>query len=265
MAHTLFENKVLENKVKNQLDTKLDAQQFFTVDRSLTEAAGRKKVINTYSFTKGAVRDVAQGEGNQTADDIEVGFTPKEYTVKYTQGHMTWFDEQAETDPMLLDVGVSAQATLMYNDTIKKFYTTLGTTELTLEYPKTGITKDVVIDALAKFPEQEEGLNMFIHPNQKAKLRKSLGEELKYVEDFARTGYIGHIMGVPVHESKAVPDKTAFIAGKDAVTLFVKKDVSSETSRDANLRKNDLYFRRENVFALTDSTRALKLTEQQEA
>lgn len=261
MAHTLFENKVLENKVKNQLDTKLDVQPFFTVDRSLTEAAGRKKVINTYSFTKGAVRDVAQGEGNQSADDIEVGFTAKEYIVKYTQGHMQWFDEQAEQDPMLLDVGVSAQSTLMYNDTIKKFYTALGTAELTMEYPKAGITKNTVIDALAKFPEGEEGLNMFINPDQKAQLRKSLGEELKYVEDFARTGYIGHVMGVPIHESKAVPAKTAFIASKEAVTLFVKKDVSSETSREANLRKNDMYFRRENVMALTDATRALKLTE----
>lgn len=262
MAHILFENKVLENKVKNQLDTKLDAQRFFTVDRSLTETAGRKKVVNTYSFTKGAVRDVAQGEGNQVADDIEVGFTPEEYTVKYTQGHMTWFDEQAEEDPMLFDVGTTAQSTLMYNDTVRKFYTELGKATLTMQYPKsTGITKEIIIDALTKFPEDEEGLNIFINPDQKAKLRKSLGDELKYVEDFARTGYIGHVMGVPINESKAVPAKTAFIAGKDAVTLFVKKDVSSETQRDANIRKNDLYFRRENVMALTDKTRALKLTE----
>ena len=59
----VFDNFVLETKLKNQLLTKLDMNQFITMDYQLTENPGMKKVIRTYVGT-GNVEDLAMGEGN---------------------------------------------------------------------------------------------------------------------------------------------------------------------------------------------------------
>ena len=262
MAHQLYENIVLENKIKDMLDTKLAVNPFMTIDRSLTENAGRKKQVAVYDAT-GSVRDVAMGEGNQTADGIQVTRSYKEYEVKYTQGFVEWHDEELEKDPMLMDVAMDKQSAVMVNDLTSKFYTELGkATTHTMEYPSTGINFDTVVDAISNFGEDETGLFLLINPAQKAQLRKNLKDELKYTEGYVRTGYIGTVCNVPVYVSKAVPTDTAYLATKEAVTCFVKKDVSSEQERDANIRKNTIYFRRENVVALTDDSKVVKLTKQ---
>lgn len=51
MAHTIYQNFVLENKIEDILKTKIDLQNYMTVDESLTQAPGMKKVINTYTAT----------------------------------------------------------------------------------------------------------------------------------------------------------------------------------------------------------------------
>lgn len=259
MAHTIYSNFILANKVADLLDTKLSVSPFFTLDTSLTEAEGMTKKIHVYTAT-GDVRDVAQGEGNVTGDDVAVSFTEKEYTVKFTQGRFPYHDEEAMTDSMLVDTGLQKMSANMVNDLTSKFYTELGKATKTQEYPTTGITFDVVVDAIAQFGEDEDGLFMLINPAQKAQLRKNLKDELKYIEGFVRTGYIGSICNVPVYTSKAVAVDTAFIATKEAVTVFTKKEVESETEREANPRKNIIYARRCNVVALTDANKVVKLT-----
>lgn len=261
MAHTLYENFIIENKVKEFMNTKLAMSPFYTLDQSLTGSAGMTKKIHVYNAT-GAVRDVAKGEGNQSADDVQVSFTEKEYTVKYTQGRMSYFDEEAMTDPMLVDTGLSKMSANMVNDMTSKVFGELDKATLTQDYATTGITFDNVVDALALFPEHEEGLYMLINPAQKAQLRKNLKDELKYVEAYVKTGAIGAVCGVPVYTSKAVPADTAFIASKEAVTAFVKKEVETEQERNANLRQNTIFNRRCNVVALTDETRVVKLKKQ---
>ena len=58
-----FDNEVLETKLENQLITKLNMNQFITMDYSLTEAPGMVKKIRTYVGT-GAVEDLDMGDGN---------------------------------------------------------------------------------------------------------------------------------------------------------------------------------------------------------
>ena len=60
MAHTIYENKVLENKMTDILITQIDLNSYMTVDTSMTEQAGMKKVINTYTAT-GDVEALAMG------------------------------------------------------------------------------------------------------------------------------------------------------------------------------------------------------------
>ena len=257
MAHTIYQNFVLENKIEDLLTTGIDMNAYMTADYSLTENAGMKKVINTYTAS-GNVEDLSMGVGN--SGDIEVAFTPKEYTVGVTQGRFPYYDEQEMTDPMVVETGLKGLADKMTNDLTAKAIAAMGTTELT---HSCDWTFDSIVDAIAKMDsESEDGLFMLINPAQKATIRKNLGQDLKYSEGFARTGYIGSVCGVPVIVSKAVPANTGFLATKEAVTCFVKKGTEIEQERDADTRKNSIFARKVMLVALTDGTKCVKLTTQ---
>lgn len=256
MAHTIYENFVLANKVNDILTTQVDLNTYMTVDTELAENAGMKKVINTYTAT-GNVQDLAMGEGNSA--DIEVSFTPTEYKVGTTQGRFKYYDEQEMTDPMVVDVGLDGIAKTMVND---------FTTKAIAEYEKATLTLtgaawtfDTVVDAIAKMNlEDETGLFLLISPADQANFRKALKDDLKYVEGFVRTGYIGSVCGVPVIVSKAVAKGTGYLATKDAITLFIKKDTEIEQERDANYRENRVFVRKVALVALTDATKLVKIT-----
>lgn len=258
MAHTIYENKVLENKIESLLTTAVDMNSYMTIDNSLAQEAGMKKVINVYTAT-GNVEDLAMGEGN--SETIEVSFAPVEYEVGVTQGNFAYYDEQEMQDPMVVEVGLKKVAEKMTNDLTAKAIAEFGKASLTANYDADGMTFANVVDAIAKLNlEDETGLFLMINVADKAGIRKALGEELKYSEGFARTGYIGSVCGVPVIVSKAVPADTAFLATKEAVTCFIKKGSEIEQDRDKNLRKNDVYARKVMLVALTDATKVVKLT-----
>ena len=256
MAHTIYENFVLANKVSDILTTQVDLNTYMTVDTELAENAGMKKVINTYTAT-GNVQDLAMGEGNSA--DIEVSFTPTEYKVGTTQGRFKYYDEQEMTDPMVVDAGLEGIAKTMVNDFTAKAIAEYEKATLTLT--GTAWTFDTVVDAIAKMNlEDETGLFLLISPADQANFRKALKDDLKYVEGFVRTGYIGSVCGVPVIVSKAVAKGTGYLATKDAITLFIKKDTEIEQERDANHRENRVFVRKVALVALTDATKLVKIT-----
>lgn len=256
MAHTVYENFVLENKIEDFLKTNIDINNYITADYSLTENAGMKKVVNTYVAT-GNVEDLGMGEGN--AVDIAVSFAPTEYEVGTTQGRFPYFDEEEAADPMVVDVGLKKLAANMTNDLTDKAIAEFS--KATLVINGATWTFDNVVDAIAKLNvEDESGLFLLINPAQQAAFRKNLKDDLKYVEGFVRTGYIGTVCGVPVIMTKAVPEGVAYLASKEATTAFIKKGVEIEQERDANTRKNIIYARKVMVVALTDATKVVKLS-----
>ena len=253
MANTVYANFVLENKIADMLDTKVDMNAYLTPDRSLTEAPGMRKTIHTYTAT-GNVEDLAQGVGN--SGNIEVSFTSADYDVQVTQGRFVYYDEEAMKDPMVIDTGLQGISAKMANDLTAKAIGefakgTLGISGVTWDF-------DDFVDAIAKFPyEDESGLFILINPAQLAAVRKALADALSYSEGFVRTGYIGHVCGVPVIVSKAVPDGYGFLATREAVTCFIKKGVEIEQDRDPNTRKNEVFGRKVMVVALTDATKVV--------
>lgn len=256
MAHKVYENIILSNKINDILKTAVNLNNYMTIDTSMTEEAGMKKVVNTYTST-GAVEELAMGQGN--SKEIEVSFTPAEYTVKTFQGKFAFYDEQEMTDPMVVDTGLNHSADHMVNA-----WTDLAIAEFekgTLEQTAAAWSFDVVVDAIAKMGlEDEAGLFLLISPADKAAIRKALKDELKYSEGFVRTGYIGSVCGVPVIVSKAVEAGKAYLATKEAVTVFIKKDSETEYERDADIRKNSYWVRKVGVVALTDATKLVKIT-----
>lgn len=255
MSHVIYENFVLENKIEDMLKTAVDMNAYITADYSLTENAGMKKVINVYTAT-GEVETLGMGEGN--TQEITVSFSPVEYEVETTQGMFVYHDEEEMTDPLVVETGLRKMSANMTNDLTTKVIAELGKATLT---QAVAWDFDGIVDAIAKLNvEDEAGLFLMISPAEKATVRKNLGEDLKYSEGFARTGYIGSVCGVPVIVSKAVPAGEGYLATKEAVTCFVKKGSEIEQERDANVRKNKVFARKVMLVALTDATKVVKLT-----
>lgn len=253
--HVLFDNYVLEQRVEDMLLTRLDMNQFLTPDYSLTENPGMIKKVHTY-VAQGSPEELEMGQGN--SDSYTVSFTEKEYKVGVTQSHLMYYDEQYMTDPMVVSVGIDGLAAGMTNDLTTKAITAMG--ETTLTYPVSNWDFNAFADAVALYPyEDEEGLFCIINPAQKAEIRKALKDDLKYVEDFSRAGYIGSVCGVNLFVSKAVPEGEAYLGTRKAVTCFVKKGVEVEQERDADHRKNDIFSRKVMLVALTDGTRMIKM------
>ena len=256
MANQVYDNVVLANKIEDILTTAVDLTSYMTVDTSMTQEAGMKKKINTYK-AQGNVETLEMGNGN--TGDIEVSFTTKEYNVETVQGRFQYYDEQAMTDPMVVQAGLEGIAKTMIND-----FTTKAVAEFdkaTLTVARTGMAFTDVVDAIAKLnTENEDGLFILVGIADLAKFRKELKDDLKYNEDYVRTGYVGSVCGVPVIVTKAITNGNIYLASREAVTLFIKKDTEVEQERDANVRNNKVYIRKVAVVALTDETKVVKLT-----
>lgn len=259
MANTPYENFVLQDKMEDMFTTRVNMSPYYTVDNSLQSAPGLKVVINAYTAT-GNVQDVEMGSGN--TESIEAGFTPHEYTVGTTQGRFPWYDEQEMQDPMIVDTGLEGLAAGLANDFVKKLYEAYAKTSLKVTYT-TAPTFDTFVDALAELNiegEEETGVFALCDPAMKAIIRKSLKADLVYSEDYTRTGYIGHVAGVPIIVTKGCPEGKIYMATREAATLFVKKGTETEQERDANLRKTTVYGRKVGVVALTDGTKCVEIS-----
>ena len=61
--NVLIDRKVVEDRIKDILETSLDTVQLMTIDNDLVQGAGMVKHINTYE-NQGAVQAVKEGAGN---------------------------------------------------------------------------------------------------------------------------------------------------------------------------------------------------------
>lgn len=256
MANQVYDNVVLANKIEDILTTAVDLTSYMTVDTSMTQEAGMKKKINTYK-AQGDVETLDMGAGN--TGDIEVSFSTEEYEVETVQGRFQYYDEQAMTDPMVVQAGLEGIAKTMINDFTAKAVAEFDKATLTVQ--RTGFAFTDIVDAIAKLnTENEDGLFILVGVADLANFRKELQDDLKYNEAFVRTGYVGSVCGVPVIVTKAITNGNIYLASKEAVTLFIKKDTEVEQERDANVRNNKVYIRKVAVVALTDENKVVKLT-----
>jgi hypothetical protein len=171
------------------------------------------------------------------------------------------------TDPMIVPVGMKHAGTDMYNTVQADIYGEFAKTGI--EVPATAPTFDAFVDAVAALNiEGDEEVNIFgfVCPKDKAKVRKALKDELKYVEAFARAGYIGTVAGVNLYDKKDATEGEIVVATKEAVTIFNKKGVEVEqitqgtrSETAANVRENTAYSRKYYVVALTNESKAVKI------
>ena len=261
MAHKIYDNFYLSNEVEDQYNSHLDLQTFCTVDNSLEGTAGMKRKINVYSATDGTQK-LAMGEGNTKS--IEVTFAEKEYEILLAQNRFEYYDEQAMTDPMLVPTGTRHMGTDMYNTVNADIFAEFN--KATLSTAPSAFDFAAFVDAQAELNlENLEDVSIFgfVCPADMGAIRKALKDDLKYVEAFAKNGYVGTVAGVNLYTKKDAVAGTIVIGTKEAVTLFNKKGVEIEQpprdSDDANIRKNTIISRKYYLAALTDATKVVKM------
>lgn len=262
-THQTYDNKVLESKFKDQYESKLDLMQFCTVDDSLTGVAGDKVTINTYTATDGT-EVLEMGQGN--TENIEVAFTPVTYTIELLQNRFPYYDEEEMRDPLVVEKGINHMAVDMFNTVNARAMSAFGNATLKAYVSKFDF--NAFVDGVALFPNNEaEALKIFalVNPDDKAEIRKNLKDDLKYIEDYVRTGYIGTVNGVNLYASNIADKGEIVLATKEAVTYYRKKGIEIEQDRVKNVRLNTIYSREYGVFALTDATKAVKLIKGAEA
>ena len=263
MAHRIYENFFLSNEVEDQFNSHLNLVQFCTVDNSLVGEPGMLRKINVYKATNGTEK-LNMGEGNTKS--IEVSYTPEEYKILMAQNKFEYYDEQEMTDPMLVPVGTRHMGTDLFNTVNGDIYGEFKKATMIVLTNKFDFAS--FVDAVASLniestdnePEKVAPMTFaFINGTDTAELRKNLAEDLKYVEAYARSGYVGTVAGVNIYTKKDATKGTVVVATRQAVTIFNKKGVEIEQERDADHRKNDIYSRKYYLAALTDATKAVKI------
>ncbi|MEA5058060.1 MAG: hypothetical protein VB047_10945 [Anaerotignum propionicum] len=255
MAMTGYENFVIENKMTDLVNTKVDARSLMTMDYSLAESAGLKKIVNKYTYT-GAVEKLAKGEKNTTTGGV--AFTPTEYTVERYQQTFKYNDMDIMKDPYILDVATSGASTIMANEIKTEYFAELK--KITNEFGYTAFGYAAIVDALAELDkEAEEDMFVIMGNDLRAKIRKDTDFIASKQGEILYTGQFGTICGLPVLFSKLVPAGTAYITKKDAIKFFVKKEGSVEQDRDVETKENTVVYERHGVMALVDETYSIKL------
>lgn len=261
MPNVVYDNFYLSNEIEDQYKSHLDLQNFCTVDNNLVGSPGMKRIINVYSASEGTEK-LTVTKGNTKS--IEVSFAKKEYEIQLAQNRFVYYDEQAMMDPTLIPVGTQRMGSDLFNTVNADIFAEFNKATQLVKPKAYGF--DCFADAVAKLnventdndPTQIMSFG-FVNSADMAAVRKALKDELKYVEAFARTGYVGTVAGVNLYTKKDAVTGTCIVATQKAVTLFNKLGVEVEQERDSNTRENRIFSRKYYLAALTDATKAVKI------
>lgn len=265
MPNAVYDNFFLSNEIEDQFNSHLDLQKFALVDNSLEGTAGMVRTIHRYRATNGTQK-LTKGQGNNKS--IEVSYTDRDYRIELAQNRFEYFDEDEMTDPMLVPVGVRHMGTDMFNTVNADLYGEFNKATQVVVTDRFGF--DAFADAVSLMniegtDNDPQSINAFafVCPKDVAAIRKALKDELKYVEAFARTGYVGTVAGVNLYTKKDAIKGTVIVGVLGAVTIFNKKGVEVETpprdADDANIRKNTILSRKYYIAALTNEMLAVKV------
>jgi hypothetical protein len=258
MAHTGYENFVLENKMTDLVNTNIDVNALFTVDNSLEGEAGLKKIINRYEYVGGIELVEKLGKGQKNTNKGSVTFTPTEYTIERYQQTFSYNDMDVMQDPYLLDVATRGASEVMANHIRSQYFAELA--KISTEHNVAAFNYDAVVDALAKIGREVEADTFVVMGlDSKAAIRKDEDFKASRQGEILYTGQFGNIAGVPCVCSKLVPAGTVYVTTKDSVKLFVKNAGSVEQSRDIETKDNTVVYDRHGVMALVDQTKSCKI------
>ena len=255
MANTVYANKVLEAKAKDLLLTSVNTRNLMTIDSELSQTAGMTKTINVYTYT-GTAEELAAGVGNTNRGSIS--YVGHDYNVKMVQQAFDYFDEDFMKDNTIVDNMLKGANQVMVNKMTSDFIGELAKANLTSTFTTFGY--EAIVDGISALNiEDESELFVIIQKKKKKDLRKDADYKAARMGEVVYNGQVGTICGIPVIATNALTD-AAYVMTKEAVKLFIKKDVEVEQDRNADIRQNSVYLRTAYVVALVDATKIVKLS-----
>lgn len=272
MATTKLSNiinpEVMADMISAKLPKALKAKGFMKVDTNLVGKAGNTITVPQYAYI-GEAADLAEGVAGEVTT---LTATEKEYTIKKAVKNVDLTDEAVLSgygDP----VGeVTRQLTMAIEDKIDsdgiaalEAITTsspaganyVTSTETTYNY-------NMVCDGLDALPNSEdegEELYLLIPKAGIKALRREERFQDKNSGEMLGTGVVGSVAGCKVVVSAKLSDtsKAAYIMRPEALTAFIKRDVTLETDRDV-LKKQTLFSADEHfVVAIEDLNKIVKV------
>lgn len=254
MAHTLFENKVIEAKATDLLTTAVNARSLMTIDNTLAEAEGMTKVINVYTYT-GKVEKLEDGAKNSTRGSL--AFEPAEYKVQRAQQVFDYTDGQYMTDNNVVDMSLEGANALMVNEMTADFYNEAD--KASLEHTAATIGYEAIVDAIAKMNVEDESKLFVVIPTAwKAEIRKDEDYKNARMGEVVYNGQVGTICGIPVIATNALSDK-AYVMTAEAIKLFMKRDVEVEQDRDIETKTNTIVLATYYICALVNQNKICRI------
>ena len=272
-------NFFLANEIEDEFNSHIDLATFCTVDNTLQGVAGSEKRINVYGAT-GDAEDVAEGAGNTSA--ISTTLTEKVYRIKTAQAWFTYTDEAYQRDPIAIQTGIAHLGTTLFNYVNAQVFAAYATIAAGMSMEANTPNFECFVDAQSKMTladaAGETALDAqnrlvpqtfaFLSKGNIARARKAMKDQIVYVPELAWTpGYVGSVAGTSLIYKQDAVDTVIYVATKEAVTIFNKTGVEFETAArsggiegNANLRTNDVFARKYFIAALTDATKAVKIT-----
>lgn len=248
MANTVYNDAIVEARAKDLLFTNVNARTLMTIDTSMVNEPGTIKKINTYTYS-GVAEELNERQGNSKVGGVS--FITKDYEVKTVQQHFDFTDEDINKDPAVVDMLTQGAVQTMANKMTSDFYAEAKKATKAVNFATT-INYESVVDAIAELNIEDESKLFIVMPNSwLADLRKDKAFEAANAGAILFNGQIGSIAGIPVVLTKALTD-VAYVMTKEAVELFIKKDMGVEQDRDPDKRINDVYLRAFYVVALVD-------------
>ena len=250
--NTIYENEIIENKMTELLNTRLDARALMTVDSSLSENAGLRKVINRYTYT-GAVETLAKGEKNAVKGTVS--FVPEYYDVKRYQQTFEYNDMDAMADPYIVDVAMQGAVNEITNEINEEYFEELSKISTGYSYEGDAVTYSDLVDALALIDcEVDSDLFIIMGAEGRKQIRKDPDFVAAKQGEIVYSGQFGTICGIPVIFSKLIEGGRIIVTNKNAVRFFIKKSASVEQARDIETKDNTVVYERHGLIALVDDT-----------
>ena len=257
-GNTVFDNKIIEAKAKDLLLTSLNFRSLMSIDTSLTESEGMVKTINVYTYNGAA--EVIEKDG--TADGKNsvrgsISYDTVEHRVKRVQQVFDYYDKDFLMDSNVVDFSLKGANQVMVNKMTEDFITQAKTATLSSEAATFGY--EAIVEAISKLNIEDESALFVVAPNAwKAELRLDEDYKVARMGEVVYNGQTATVAGIPVIFTNALTDE-AFVMTKEAIKLFIKKDVEVEQDRDIEIKMNTVALTSYYVCALADDTKICKI------
>ena len=239
MLSNIINPQVMADMISAELPNALQVSKIYKVDRTLTGKAGNTITVPQWAYI-GSADDLAEGAEGTVS---QMTATDKEYTVKKAVKNVEITDEALLSgygDPKGEAVKQLrlAIADKVDNDGIALLKGIDAETDGAQISEATEMGYDAVADAVDMFNDEEQGGDKVLLVN-KAGI-KALRKDTRFIDKYSdagvammASGVVGRVAGCEVIVSNKINDvNKAYVLKPEAITAFIKRDVSVETDRD---------------------------------